>query len=70
MANVDWTTGLPQFHPSNSFGYLLDVLDGGETGDESDQPPEVFGGKQLRSCPLFGIVSNYPCPSYILPQGQ
>lgn len=37
--------GLSQFHPSNSFGYLLDVLDAGDQGDDSDQTTEVFGSK-------------------------
>jgi hypothetical protein len=37
--------GLSQFHPSNSFGYLLDVLDAGDQGDDSDQTTEIFGSK-------------------------
>ncbi|XP_024388657.1 zinc finger CCCH domain-containing protein 18 isoform X2 [Physcomitrium patens] len=39
--------GLSQFHPSNSFGYLLDVLDGGEQGDDIEPTPEFYGSKQM-----------------------
>ncbi|BFI36735.1 hypothetical protein MARPO_0106s0048 [Marchantia polymorpha] len=35
---------MPHFHSDNSFGYLLDVLDG-ENGDDGD-PNETFGGMQ------------------------
>lgn len=45
---IEGATGLSQFHPSNSFGYLLDVLDGGEPGDEIEPAPEFFGSKQTR----------------------
>jgi RNA recognition motif-containing protein len=40
--------GLSQFHPSNSFGYLLDVLDGVEQSEDIEPAPEYFGSKQTR----------------------
>ena len=48
--------GLSQFHPSNSFGYLLDVLDGVEQSDEIEPAPEqgFFGNKQPRF--MFGSL--------------
>nr|XP_024380340.1 zinc finger CCCH domain-containing protein 22-like isoform X5 [Physcomitrium patens] len=73
LANTGFSTddlglsdeGLSQFHPSNSFGYLLDVLDGGEPGDEIEPAPEFFGSKQTS-----GNGHNLPESPFTSPLGM
>lgn len=58
--------GLSQFHPSNSFGYLLDVLDGAEQTEEIEPAPEYFGNKQTSS----GNGHNLPDSPFTSPLGM
>ncbi|KAG0583822.1 hypothetical protein KC19_3G165500 [Ceratodon purpureus] len=56
--------GLSQFHPSNSFGYLLDVLDGVEQSDEIEPVPEqnFYGNKQKSSGNLSDARNGHNLP--------